>query len=76
MQIPQIYIMVENAFATWGKLFPVVLFYARNSFGYISFSKIGILHEWLLYNFSKHFVIYDTLDFIENIAIVVQKIIY
>ena len=72
MQIPQIYIMVENAFATYGKLFPVVLFYARNSFGYISFSKIGILHKWLLYNFSKHF----TLDFIENIAIIVQKIIY
>ena len=72
MQIPQIYIMVENAFATCGKLFPVVLFYARNSFGYISFSKIGILHKWLLYNFSKHFA----LDFIENIAIIVQKIIY
>ena len=72
MQIPQIYIMVENAFATCGKLFPVVLFYARNSFGYISFSKIGILYERLLYNFSKHF----TLDFIENIAIIVQKIIY
>ena len=74
MQIPQIYIMVENAFATCGKLFPVVLFYARNSFGYISLSKIGIFHEWLLYKFSKHFVI--TLDFIENIAIIVQKIIY